>query len=84
MGGLQESTKRVKCLRMDLPTYIEAHGDEAAAQLFGVKVRTVASWRRGERWPHPNKAREIETATKGRVSFSEIFATPRRHERVAA
>lgn len=69
---------------MDLPTYIEAHGDTESARLFGVKERTVASWRRGERWPHPNKAREIETATKGRVSFSEIFSTPRKHERAAA
>lgn len=69
---------------MDLPTFIEAHGDEAAAALFGAKVRTVASWRRGERWPHPNMARKIEKLTKGKVSFSEIFATPRKHEREQA
>lgn len=69
---------------MDLPTFIEAIGDEEAARLFDVKERTAASWRRGERWPRPEKARHIETVTKGRVSFSEIYREPPEQGRAAA
>lgn len=45
--------------RMRLTEYIKQVGDEAAAQLFEVKIRTAASWRRRERMPRPEQARRI-------------------------
>lgn len=57
-----------------LPEFIESVGDEAAAELFGAKVRTVQSWRRRERYPRPEQARQIVEATGGAVDFAGIFA----------
>jgi DNA-binding transcriptional regulator YdaS (Cro superfamily) len=59
---------------MDLPSFIKSVGDEAAARLFGVKLRTVASWKYGERTPHGKRAAEIERLTKGKVRVTEIYA----------
>lgn len=58
---------------MKLSTYIENVGDAVAAELFGVEERTAASWRLHERSPRPAKAREIVTATKGKVSFADCY-----------
>lgn len=59
---------------MDLAAYIKAVGDEEAARLFDVPLRTVASWKYGEKTPRPKKAIEIERVTKGKVRFTEIYA----------
>jgi DNA-binding transcriptional regulator YdaS (Cro superfamily) len=59
---------------MRLNKYIEAIGDAAAAELFGVKERTAASWRRGERRPRPEQAAVIVEASRGKVSYAEIYA----------
>lgn len=58
---------------MSLPDYILKVGDEAAAASFGVKVRTVQSWRRRDRYPRVEQAREIVRLTRGEVDFSGIF-----------
>lgn len=58
---------------MDLPAFIKSVGDDHAAKLFGVKLRTVASWKYGEKTPRPQKALEIERLTKGRVRFTDIY-----------
>lgn len=62
---------------MLLTDFIELVGDEAAAELFDAKVRTVASWRRGERVPRPAQAIYIAEKTKGlrksRVTFRECY-----------
>ena len=58
---------------MRLTDYIKEHGDAACAATFGVKERTTASWRRGERTPRPEQARRIVVATGGTVSMSDIY-----------
>lgn len=60
-----------------LPRFIDEIGDERAAELFGVKVRTVAGWRRGERIPRPKRALQIIAATNrhpaGPVGWDGIY-----------
>jgi len=58
---------------MTLSEYISNAGDDIAAARFFVSERTAASWRRGERFPRPDKAKEIERITAGAVSFAECF-----------
>ena len=58
---------------MELKKYIQVNGDEKCAQLFNVKPRTVASWRRGERYPRPEQANLIVTATNGEVTMTGIY-----------
>lgn len=58
---------------MKFKTYIQQHGDEKCAQIFNVKPRTVASWRRGERYPRPEQARNIVEKTFGEVTLSDIY-----------
>lgn len=58
---------------MKLKNYVGKIGDSEAAVLFGVKERTTASWRRGERLPRPDMALRIVKATGGEVSFCECF-----------
>lgn len=58
---------------MTLNDYIDHVGDSAAAKRFGVEVRTIASWRRGERQPRPETAWLIEERTGGAVSFAECY-----------
>jgi hypothetical protein len=62
---------------MKLHEFIEQVGDESAAIIFGVKVRTAKSWRLQDRTPRPTQAREIVKITKGKVSLEEIFAEAR-------
>jgi len=61
---------------MMLADYISNVGDDVAAAQFMVSSRTAASWRRGERFPRMDKAKEIEAITNGDVSFSECFYRP--------
>lgn len=58
---------------MEFKKYIEKHGDAKCAELFKVKPRTVASWRRGERYPRPEQANEIVLLTNGEVTMNCIY-----------
>lgn len=58
---------------MTLQEFIRQHGDAEAARLFGVRVRTVASWRRGERYPRVEQAQNIVLASKGTITLDGIF-----------
>lgn len=62
-----------KSCRVTLPEFIRRHGDAHCAALFDVKVRTVASWRRGENFPRARKAREIVDRTNGQVGMEDIY-----------
>ncbi len=59
---------------MDLKTYLKQVGDSEAARLFGVKPRTILSWRLGERHPRPLHAARIVEITQGKVSYEGIYA----------
>ena len=61
---------------MTLSDYIKEHGDQRCAELFKVKERTVASWRRGENFPRAVKAREIVAVTGGSVTMAGIYHDP--------
>lgn len=58
---------------MTLSAFIRELGDQAAADLFGVKVRTVQSWRRLERYPRPEQSWVIVAKSEGRVDYAGIF-----------
>lgn len=58
---------------MTLSEYIKTHGDEACALAWGVKPRTTASWRRGERMPRPDQAHRIVQTTAGQVDYAGIY-----------
>ena len=58
---------------MELKQYIQENGDNKCAELFNVKPRTVASWRRGERHPRPEQANQIVSATNGVVTMNGIY-----------
>lgn len=58
---------------MNLSTYIQKNGDTYCAKLFNVTRRTIASWRRAERVPRPEKAIEIVAATKGKIDVSGMY-----------
>jgi DNA-binding transcriptional regulator YdaS (Cro superfamily) len=58
-----------------LSEFIRSKGNQAAADLFGVPVRTVIAWRYGARRPRPDKAQTIVERTDGAVSFPEIYGT---------
>lgn len=59
---------------MNLKAYIEKHGDQIAARTLAAPVRTVRSWRLGERVPKPSKAADIEKRTGRRVKIAECYA----------
>lgn len=56
---------------MDLKPYLEKMGDSKAAELFGVKKRTVAAWRRGER--HPKRSHAEIIVKRSPVTFEGIY-----------
>lgn len=58
---------------MTLDSFILQIGDRASASLFHVSERTVASWRRGERFPRSEKAKQIAEITSGKVSFADCY-----------
>lgn len=66
-------------MSMTLPKYITKHGDEKCAALFGVKVRTVASWRRCENFPMRRKAIEIVSLTNNVVTIAGIYCATASH-----
>ena len=58
---------------MNLKTFIEKVGDAKAAKLFGVKPRTVMSWRLGDRTPRPKHAKTI--VANSPVTMNGIYGT---------
>lgn len=56
---------------MKLSDYIKRVGDAKAARIFGVKERTAASWRRGERMPRKEHASVI--VKKSPVTYAGIY-----------
>jgi hypothetical protein len=58
---------------MNLQTFLEELGDEQAALLFGEKIRTVASWRRGERCPARKKIPGLVQKSRGRLTYDDLF-----------
>lgn len=59
---------------MDLPSFIDELGISEAAKVLKTSYSAAAMWRRRERVPRPEKARDIEKRTKGRVTVAEIYA----------
>lgn len=62
-------------MTLTLCQYIVEVGDQAAVKAFGVKLRTVQSWRRGERVPRPSQVPRIIAGSGGRVGPSGIYVT---------
>lgn len=60
-----------------LPEFIAEIGDAKAAELFNVKERTAASWRRLENYPRATKAQEIVSILKGEISMAGIYVDKR-------
>ena len=60
---------------VNLKGFIERVGDTKAAKLFGVKTRTAAAWRRGERQPRPKQVKKIIKASGGELSYETIYGT---------
>jgi hypothetical protein len=58
---------------MTLSDFIKSKGDEAAAELFEVPVRTVMSWRLQDRRPRPSTAHRIVEKTAGAVTLDGIY-----------
>ncbi len=58
---------------MELAVFIQKQTDEVAAELFGVKKRTVSSWRRLERAPAPSQSLNIIEKTQGQIDWEGIY-----------
>ncbi len=56
---------------MGFVEYIELVGEEKAAKLWDVEVRTVRSWRYGERTPRPIQAQKIVATSP--VTYEGIY-----------
>lgn len=61
---------------LSLTEFIDEIGDAEFAQAMGAAVRTVQSWRRRERLPRPEQAREIVRLGAGRIGFDGIYGQP--------
>jgi len=59
---------------VNLVEFIEQQGDEACAALWNVKLRTVQSWRRGERTPRKELAKVI--VDRSPVTYAGIYQMP--------
>lgn len=58
---------------MNLSDYIREIGPEKAAKLFDESPRAVKGWLYNERTPRRETAQKIVKASKGRVSFADIY-----------
>lgn len=63
-------------MSLSLPQLIAQFGDAEFADLLGAPIRTVQSWRRRERLPRPEQAREIVRLAGGRITFDGIYGEP--------
>ena len=66
---------------LSLVDFINALGDEKAATMFGVKPRTIQSWRRAERMPRTRDIPLLIERSGGRLTHASFFAPV--HEHVA-
>lgn len=60
---------------MRLNEYLSSRGDDVVAGLVGVTVRTVASWRYGERIPRPHHARKLVETSDGCLTLADVYAS---------
>lgn len=60
-------------MTVTLPELIGSIGDAPFAEETGVPMRTVQSWRRRERLPRPEQAREIIKLYPDRITFEGIY-----------
>ena len=58
---------------MELCVYICKRTDKKVAELLGVPIRTVQSWRRLQRSPNPVQSLKIVEKTKGVVDWEGIY-----------
>lgn len=65
-----------------LSAYIERVGDDAAAEILGIKPRTAQAYRLGFRVPRPDKAKQFADLVP-ELSVESIYNTPRRHNQEA-
>ena len=65
---------------MELAVFIQIETDEVAAQLFGVKKRTVSSWRRLERAPAPSQSLNIIERSEGKIDWEGIYQPYARYQ----
>lgn len=61
---------------MNLPSFIEQVGDEKAAKLFRVKIRTAKSWRLKERRPKDKHAEKVIKGSNGMLDYESIYSYP--------
>lgn len=66
---------------MELAVFIQSKTDEVAAKIFGVKKRTVSSWRRLERAPAPSQSLMIIEATEGEIDWKGIYLPYAKYQR---
>lgn len=62
-------------MKMTLPEFISELGDAEFARLVKAPIRTVQSWRRRERMPRPEQAREIIQLSDGRLDFEAVYGS---------
>ena len=62
-----------KTTPLSLIDLIAEIGDDQAAEMFRVKRRTVASWRRSERWPLARDIPHLIELSGGRLSLESFF-----------
>lgn len=58
---------------MTLREFIEDRGDEAVARAVGVKARTTADWRRGQRKPLPKYIPQLLEVGRGVLTTESIY-----------
>ena len=58
---------------MNLPDYIREIGSDKAAKLFDETPRAIKGWLYRERTPRRETAQKIVKASKGKVSFADIY-----------
>lgn len=58
---------------MDLSTYIKTLGDETAATILGISIRSARAYRLKDRTPRPEKAREMVKRSKGKLTLERIY-----------
>ena len=63
---------------MTIREFLEDADHKAFADAVGVELRTVLSWRLGDRRPSPELAVVIERVTFGRVTFREAMLETKR------